>query len=172
MSNGYSSAGAGRSADLGPGAEALGPPRSGRRFVIVAVVAIAALWGTLFLVFRDWRTRHRDLAAFGAREVATLVDPLAGRVPATVEPKAWRAAVADTHAMLETLTASGLLDRAAMEGLRDDLRERFATTTPETAAADLSRLWDEMQAKAGPVLAGRSSRPPYPPSRPKVLGGK
>ena len=74
--------------------------------------------------------------------------------------------------MLVTLTGSGLLDRSEMEHLRDDLRARFARVTPETAVKDLSALWDEMQAKAGPVLMNRQSRPPYGPSRPKVLGGK
>jgi hypothetical protein len=150
----------------------LGPARSGRRFVIGAVVVIAVLWGTLFLVFREWRTRHRELAAFGASEVATVVDPLTGRVPPGVDAKRWRRAVADTHAMLVAATASGTLDRPAMEHLRDDLRGRLARTTPDTAISDLSRLWDEMQDAVGPILTGRASRPPFCPPRPLLLGGE
>ena len=133
----------------------LGPARSGRRFVIGAIVVIAALWGTLFLVFREWRTHHRDLAAFGASEVAPLVDPLADRVPPNVAAKRWRRAVADTHDMLVAATASGTINRPEMEHLRDDLRSRFAKTTPDTAISDLSQLWDEMQERVGPILTGR-----------------
>ena len=156
-----------------PGGEALGPSRSGKKFVIAAFLTIAALWLGLVLAFRDWKGRHQELAAYGAREVAPLVDPLAERVPPGVEPKEWRSAVADTHAMLETLTASGLLDqKETMEALRADLAARFAKASPETASGVLSNLWDEMQAKAGPVLTGRPSRPPYCPPRPVILGGK
>lgn len=150
----------------------LGPARSGRRFVIGAVVIIATLWGTLFVVFRDWRVRHRELAHFGASEVAPLVDPLADRLPPNVAAKRWRGAVADTHAMLVAATASGTIDRPGMEHLRDDLRSRFAKTTADTATSDLSRLWDEMQSTVGPVLTGRASRPPFCPPRPLLLGGR
>jgi hypothetical protein len=152
--------------------KALGPARSGRTFVIIAVVAIAAIWGTLFLVFRDWRERHRALSAFGATEVATLVDPLAETAPPGVAAKTWRNAVGDTHAMLVTVTSAGLLDREGLESLRDDLRVRVARMTPEVEVKGLSKLWDEMQEKAGPVILNRSSRPPFAPPRPKVLGGK
>ncbi len=150
-------------------AKALGPARSGRAFVIVAVVAIAAIWGTLFLVFRDWRERHRALSAFGATEVAALVDPLASNVPPGVPARAWRSAVSDTHAMLVTVTSAGLLDRDGLESLRDDLRARISRMTPETEVKGLSDLWDDMQKRAGPVLLNRSSRPPFAPPRPKVL---
>ena len=150
----------------------LGPARSGRRFVIAAVVVIAAVWGTLFLVFREWRTRHRELAEFGASAVAPLVEPLENLVPPRVDPKRWRRAVADTRTMLVAATASGTISRPQMEALRDDLRARFAKTRPETAISDLARLWDEMQSTVGPVLTGRASRPPFCPPRPLLLGGR
>ena len=150
----------------------LGSGSSGRRFVIAGVLVIFVLWGVLFWIFQDWRARHRALSLFGATEVATVVNPLTETVPPGVDPKTWKAAVADTRMMLETVTASGMLDRKAMEQLRDDLRARVARTSPETAIGTLSKLWDEMQAKAGPILMGRPSRPPFPPPRPKILGGK
>ena len=150
----------------------LGPARSGRRFVIGAIVILATLWGTLFLVFRDWRVRHRELAAFGASEVAPLVDPLADRVPLNVAAKRWRRAVADTHDMLVAAMASGTVGRPEMERLRDDLRSRVAKTTSDTAISDLSHVWDEMQTTVGPILTGRASRPPFCPPRPLLLGGR
>ena len=153
-------------------AKYLGQSRSGRWFVIGAVVTIAVLWGTLFLIFREWRARHRELAAFGASEVAPLVDRLADLVPPKVEPKQWRKAVVATHGMLEVATGSGTIDREGMEQLRDKLRERFAKVTPDSVADELSTLWDEMQKQVGPILSGHPSRPPFCPARPKLLGGR
>ena len=79
---------------------------SGRRFVIGAGVTIAVIWLALFLVFRDWRARHRDASEFGRREVATVVDPLADMVPQGVDRKRWLQAVDDSHDMLMTVTGS------------------------------------------------------------------
>jgi len=166
MSNGYTKT----QPDPAVTPDALGPSWSGRRFVIVGVIVLIAIWSALYLVFREWRSRHRELAAFGAREVGPLVDPLASLSPPGVEPKVWADAVRDSHAMLDALTASGLLDRPSMEALRDDLHRRFAATTSESAVPDLTALWDEMQAKAGPILTGRPSRPPFCPTRPEILG--
>lgn len=59
-----------------------------------------------------------------------------------------------------------------MKRLRDDLRGRFAKTTPETAIADLSGLWDDMERQAGPVLTRKSQRPPFAPERPELLKKK
>lgn len=150
----------------------LGRSRSGRVFVIIAALTLAITWGSLFLVFRSWRTRHRELAAFGSREVAPLVDPLADRVPPKVDAKEWRNAVKATHGMLEVATGSGTIDRPGMEHLRDELRERFANTTADTAPGELSDLWDKMEKEVGPILKGHPSRPPFCPARPKLLGGK
>ncbi len=150
----------------------LGRARSGRVFVIGAIITLATIWGTLFLVFRDWRARHRELAAFGASEVAPLVDSLADRVPPKVEAKLWREAVVATHGMLEAATASGTMDKPGMVKLRDELHERFAKTNSSTAVGELSNLWDEMEKRVGPVLTGQLSRPPFCPLRPKLLGGK
>jgi hypothetical protein len=115
---------------------------SGRRFVIGAIVAILAIWGTLYLAFRDWRARHNALADFGRQEVAAAVDPLAEAVPPGVSPAEWREAVADTHRAIAEVMAYGL-SRASMVELRDDLALRVARARPETSRDTLSRIWDE-----------------------------
>lgn len=153
--------------------------RSGRRFVIVGVVATLAIWGAVYLAFLDWRARYRALAAFGEERVAPLVDPMADRAPIGVEPGAWREAVADTHAMLVALTAAGVLDRAGMEALRSDVEARVArATTPGSARSELTSLWDDLETKAGPLIApdptparaGSRHAPRHPrPPRPALL---
>jgi hypothetical protein len=134
---------------------------SGRRAVVGGVLTLAILAGGLALAFRDWRARYRERAAFGAGQVATAIDPLAGVVPPGVPGDAWRRAVADAHAMLVTLTASNLLDLDQMRDLRADLAARVARARarPETARAELAGLWDDLAARAGPNLVNRHPRP-------------
>jgi hypothetical protein len=154
---------------------------SGRRFVVAGLVVTVVIWGGVYLAFLSWRASYRALAEFGAARVAPLVDPLADRVPTGVDPTAWRSAVADTRAMLVALTASGLLGRAQMEALRDDVSARVdrALAAPGAARDELARLWDEMERKAGPAMAPdspvfphagrrRADRRPRPP-RPELL---
>lgn len=149
----------------------LGRSRSGRWFVIGAVLTLLLIWGTVFVVFREWRARHRELAAYGATQIAPLVDPLAKMVPPKVDAKAWKRAVDDTHGMLVAATSSGTMGRPELETLRAELAVRFAQDTPETAKDDLTKLWDEMRKRVGPILTGHPSRPPFCPPRPKILGG-
>src|SRR4051794_34414765 len=79
---------------------------SGRRLVLVAGCAVLLLWAVLYLVFRDWRERYRARAAYGATQVAPVIDALADTVPAGVKPDEWKAAVRDTHALLVTVTGA------------------------------------------------------------------
>lgn len=134
---------------------------SGRRFVITAVLTVLTAWGVLYLVFHKWRTGVLARAAFGAREVAPTVDPLAQLVPEGVSPADWRNAVAQTHSLLVTLTAANLLDKPQMERLRAELTARVAAARPETSRTVLRSIWDDLCARAGPVLIRRP--------RPKVL---
>jgi hypothetical protein len=87
--------------------------------------------------------------------------------------------VADTHALLVALTGAGLLDRSQMEALRADVAARVARATSESARAELSKLWDDIEARAGPAVAPDDSPPPpgsrqaarHPrPRRPELLG--
>ncbi len=151
---------------------------SGRRFVVAGIVATLLIWGAVYLAFLYWRATYRALAEFGANQVAPLVDPMAERVPPGVEPGAWKSAVADTHALLVALTGAGLLDRPTMEALRADVAARVARATPESARAELTRLWDDIEARAGPAVAPDDAPPPpgsrqaarHPrPRRPELL---
>jgi hypothetical protein len=146
--------------------------------VIAGVVVTLVIWGAVYLAFLYWRATYRALAEFGAAQVAPLVDPLADRVPTGIDPSAWKSAVADTHAMLVALTGAGLLDRAQMEALRADVAARAARATPESARDELSRLWDAIEARAGPAVAPDVDTPPpgsrqaarHPrPKRPELL---
>jgi hypothetical protein len=115
--------------------------------------------GGLALAFHDWRVRYRARAAFGAGQVATVIDPLVGVVPPGVSSDSWHRTVAEAHAMLVALTASNMLDLADMRALRADLRARVARARPETARAELAVVWDELARRAGPNLAKRHPRP-------------
>lgn len=157
------------------GAEsAEGPAHSGRRVVTLWVVVLLLLWGTLYVVFRDWRARYRVRAEYGATQVAPMIDPLAELVPPGVEAADWRAAVAETHAMLVTLTAANLLDLRQMQALRADVAARVkrARAHPDSARAELSGLWNDLAAKAGPILTPRHPRPrllpPAPEAKPRA----
>ena len=55
---------------------------SGRRFVIVAVIVVLVIWGVLYLVFREWRARYRERAAYGVSQVVPAIDPMAETRPA------------------------------------------------------------------------------------------
>jgi hypothetical protein len=151
---------------------------SGRRFVIAGLIATAVIWGGVYLAFLYWRATYRALAEFGAAEVAPLVDPLSDRVPPGVDPAAWTSAVADTHAMLVALTGAGLLDRTQMEALRSDVAARVARASAGSPREEMARLWDDMEARAGPAIAPDESSPPpgsrqaarHPrPKRPSLL---
>lgn len=124
----------------------IGRALSGRRFVLLSAVVLALLWGGLYLVFRDWRARHRELAAYGRAHVAAAIDPLADLRPPGVDPQAWRKAIDATRRMLADVTASGLLDRPGLDALRDDVQARVsaARARPESAVEILSKLWDDM----------------------------
>jgi len=155
------------------------PQASGRRAVVALVLAILALWLGLDLSFRSWKARYNALAEFGASKVAPAIDPLAQMVPPDVPPNDWRLAVDDTHAMLLALTGAGVLDQSQMEQLRQDISDRVAQARPETARQALADLWDDLERKAGPVIAPDLTPPPpnsrhaarnSRPARPRLLG--
>ena len=66
---------------------------SGRVFVLVAGVIVLATWATLYLVFREWRTKYRERAQYGATEVVPVIEPLLGVMPPGVDVAQWRDAV-------------------------------------------------------------------------------
>lgn len=135
------------------GPDVLGPQRSGRRFVIAGLAVALAVAVGLGLAFRSWKAHQLALAAFGARTVAPVVDPLADRVPPGIDPAEWGRVVAQGRRLLVALTGSGALDRARMEGLRIELRDRVAEARPETSAVVLNGLWNDLEDQAGPLLS-------------------
>ena len=155
------------------------PRASGRRTVVAIVAAVLTLWLGLSLSFRGWKARYQARTEFGASRVAPVIDPLASDPPPGIRPADWRAAVADTHAMLLALTAAGVLDESRMDGLRQDLADRVARARPETALKTLSDIWNDLERQAGPLIAPDRISPPansrhaarHPrPPRPKILG--
>ena len=71
----------------------LGEGHSGRLFVLAAGVTILLVWGTLYLVFREWRAGYRQRALYGKTQVVATIEPLRALLPPEVDPEAWRVAV-------------------------------------------------------------------------------
>ncbi|MGE3818344.1 MAG: hypothetical protein AB7I30_02825 [Isosphaeraceae bacterium] len=137
---------------------------SGRRFVLACGFGVLFLWGALYLTFSVWRSSYRARASFGEERVAKAVEPLAEVIPdpsTGVTAESWRPAVAETREMLKTLTAANLLDLSQMAALGEWIAREVADATPSTALETLARIWDEAEARAGPVIARRHKRPPW-----------
>ena len=131
-------------ADNAP-AETLSRGHSGRLFVLGAGLTLLLIWGTLFLVFRDWRARYRERALYGAAQVVPAIDRLRLIVPPNVDPAVWHDAVDQTRAMLTTVTGSNLLEVNDMDKLRAELDKHVdrSTDRPESAVRELAEIWDE-----------------------------
>lgn len=149
----------------------LGRTYSGRWFVILGVSAFLVVWGSLYLIFRDWRSRYRERAAFGADQVAPTVDAFLDLAPPGVEPDRWRDAVTRTHAMLVTITGSNLLGLSEMQDLRAELAAGFARAMahPETAVAELANIWDDMSERGEFLLRDTRSITGERHPRPETL---
>jgi hypothetical protein len=154
-----------------PAMEWLGRSYSGRRFVVLGVIAVLVVWGLLYVVFREWRARYRVRAAYGAGQVAPAIDAFAGIAPPDVEPTRWRDAVARTHAMLVTITASNLLGLDQMRDLRADLDRAVdrAKAHPESAVAELAAIWDDMSERGEFLLKDTRSLTGDRHPRPEIL---
>jgi hypothetical protein len=136
----------------------LGQAHSGRRFVVLAIACLLALWIVLFLFFRDWRARYRERTAQGKREVSAAIQPLARVVPPDISAREWTGMVAQTDGMLSTLVGSNTLDAAAIKAVRDQVATRVARARPETALDDMLAIWSDAEEKAGPAIS-HASRP-------------
>lgn len=127
-----------------------GGDRSGRRFVVIAILVLAALWAVLFLVFREWRARYFVRAAFGASQVAPVIDGLEKIEPPGVSRVDWLDAVHRTRALVLTVTDSNLLSIDQMKALRAELSQNVdrARERPETALDELAAVWNSLAARA------------------------
>ncbi len=149
-------------------AEVLPRGHSGRRFVLVAGITVLLIWGALYLIFREWRAKYRERAAYGLTQVVPAIDPLAEIAPPSLDPIAWRDAVQETHAMLVTVISSNLLDVKEMRQLREELDQSVARarTHPETALGELAAIWNtsvrpgRILAQGQPVRKWRSTSAP------------
>jgi hypothetical protein len=144
---------------------------SGRRFVVLAICTIAAIWGVTYLVFTSWRAGYRARAAFGATQVVPAIDPLASVIPPEVDPNAWRDAVERTHDMLLTVTSSNLLGLEQMRQLRAELEQAVARAgaRPETARDELATIWNRIEERGGFLLKDERSEQGTRHPRPKLL---
>lgn len=149
----------------------LGRSYSGRRFVVLGVIVVLFVWGSLYLVFREWRARYRVRASFGATRVAPAIDAFAGIAPPGVEPTRWRDAVNRTHAMLVTITASNLLGLSEMQALRGELDRSAAHAQghPEAAVGELAAIWDNMSERGEFLLRDTRSLTGDRHPRPEIL---
>ena len=115
--------------------------------MLAAGLTVLLIWGTLYLVFRDWRARYRERAVLW-------IDPGAfppsigcgrSRRPMSIPPDGVKQWIRHS-AMLTTVTGSNLLDVKDMDNLRDELDQHVARATdrPETAIRELADIWDEI----------------------------
>jgi hypothetical protein len=119
---------------------------SGQQLVVVAGIIVLLISGTLYLVFREWRTKYRERAQYGATQVVPIIDPLSGVMPPGIDVAAWRDAVEQTRAMLITVTASNLLDKPDMVELKVTLAQhvRQGCRHPAMAVDKLAEIWNDV----------------------------
>ena len=144
---------------------------SGRRFVIVAVIAVLAIWGVLFLVFREWRARYRERAAYGISHVVPTIDPLEQILPPGVDPAEWRDAVHRTRTLLKTVTGSNLLGIEEMRALREELDQIVSRSRdrPEMALVELASVWNTVADRADFLFRDNRSLTGERHPRPKIV---
>jgi hypothetical protein len=144
---------------------------SGRRFVLAAGVAVLLIWGTLYLVFRDWRAKYRERARYGATQVVPAIDSLRSIVPPHISEPAWHDAIDQTRAMLLTVTGSNLLDVKDMDRLRAELSQHVgrARAHPEAAISELAEIWNQVADRGEFLLRDSRSLSGERHMRPKIL---
>jgi hypothetical protein len=132
--------------------DTLGPRHTGRLFVLAMGFVLTAFAVALFVAFRQWRERQEELADYGRLHVASAVEPLAEKVPSGIEAGEWGRVVEQTRAVLEGLTASGVMDLGQMQSLRRDLIVRVDGARAATAATVLEGIWASLEQRAGPIV--------------------
>jgi hypothetical protein len=144
---------------------------SGRWFVLLAGLIVLLVWGTLYLLFRDWRAKYRERAFYGTTHVIPTIEPLRPLLPPKVDPDAWREAVDQTRAMLVTVTSSNLLDVKAIDALRIELTQhvRRAVGRPSTAVEELAEIWNEVADRGEFLFRDSRSLSGERHPRPKIL---
>jgi hypothetical protein len=144
---------------------------SGRLLVLAAGFTVLVIWGALNLLFRDWRARYRERAAYGAAMVLPAINPLAKLAPPGVDASTWRNAVGDTRSLLTTVIGSNLLNLREMEGLRTEIQQivQRAQAQPGTACLELAAIWDSIGERGEFLLADSRSATGERHTRPRLL---
>ncbi len=139
--------------------------------MLVSGLVLLTVWGTLYLLFRDWRARYQKRALYGASVVVPAIDPMARALPPGIAPDTWRDAIASTRSMLLTVTGSNLLDQKQMDELRTEL-DRATTRSladPKRAVTELATIWNNIADRGEFLLKdGRSASGERHP-RPRIL---
>jgi hypothetical protein len=143
-----------------------------------ALNELAGVWNAVdenaAFLFQDSRSpsgarhlRPNLLPSYGATQIVPALDPLTEFVPPDGDPAAWRDAVSQLQALVLAVTDSKHLSIRQMKELRARLDEAVAQARahPETAIAELARVWDDFIDRAGSRLEGSGHRL----SRPKIL---
>ena len=160
----------------GDDADRLSPwlPRShsGRRFVIMAGLAVLLIWG----VALSGLPRMAGALSRACRlrgEPGRPGDRPDGRDRSrpTSNPASWRDAVSQTRAMLLTVTGVELARHRRDAGLRDELDQAVgrARAHPETAVAELAGVWNAIADRAEFLLKDSRSRSGDRHPRPAIL---
>jgi len=139
--------------------------------VLVSGLVLLAIWGTLYLLFRDWRARYQKRAQYGASYVVPAIDPMVRIDPPDVAPEAWREALAQTKAMLVTVTSSNLLDEKQMRELQIALdgAARRSLADPKRAVTELAIIWNSIADRGEFLLKDSRSASGVRHPRPKIL---
>jgi hypothetical protein len=139
--------------------------------VIAVGITVLVIWGVLHLVFRDWRARYRERAAYGMNVVVPAVDPLGNLEVPGVDRDAWRDAVRETRSMLTTVVSSNLLDIGEMRALRSEIDRLVgqAVDRPEMARSELATLWDAIGERAEFLFRDNRSQSGERHRRPAIL---
>ncbi|QDV37354.1 hypothetical protein [Tautonia plasticadhaerens] len=122
------------------------PGVPGRLFVVGSVGGALLIWGTLYVIFIDWRQEIRGRIDYGKSKVAPVVGSLSAITPPGIPEQEWEDAVRRSEAMLDEVVGTGRLDPQRMESLRSDLTSRVAEArrSPRVAPTILGRIWDDM----------------------------
>jgi hypothetical protein len=117
--------------------------------VVAGLAGIAGVALVLYLFFLAWAGAARDRIDAARLVLLPALDPLSDRIPPGASPAEWAEALDSSRTMLAEIAGTGRLDAREAASLRADLDERVARSTPETAARELSALWDDLERLKG-----------------------
>jgi hypothetical protein len=143
---------------------------------------LAGVWDAMGdraeFLFRDSRSgdgqRHERpgiLPSYGATQVVPVLKPLETIMPSDVDPVQWRDAVSQTREMLLEFAESKRLSIKMLSLLRAELELSVARAVahPESAVAELGRIWSLQDDRASLSVKNRRSPGAKGRRRPAIL---